>query len=136
MYQKELVMEIDTTKEKMWSIWTDIPNWNQWISSVESSSLDGNFENGATGSMTLVNGSKSKFTIADCVENECFICRSKFLSCTMDAGHEMTEENGKIKVKLYAKVSGPLTFILKHAVKKEAKGISIALEKLAELAGK
>ena len=126
-------MEIDTTKEKMWAIWADIPNWNQWITSVESSSLDGNFENGAKGSMKLANGSKSTFTIAECVENESFICRSKFLFCTLDAGHEMTEENGKIKVKLYAKVSGPLSFILKYFVKKEAKGLQTALEKLEEL---
>lgn len=133
MYQTEGILEIDTTKEKMWDIWTDIPNWNQWINTVESSSSDGNFENGAKGSMKLTNGSKSTFTIAECVENESFICRSKFLFCTMDAGHEMTEEDGKIKVKLYAKVSGPLAFILKYAVKKEAKGLPIALEKLEGL---
>lgn len=133
MYKTESTMKIDTTKEKMWDIWTDIPNWNQWITSVEFSSLDGNFENGTKGSMKLANGSKSTFTLAECVKNESFICRSKFLFCTIDAGHEMTEEDDKIKVKLYAKVSGPLAFILKYAVKKEAKGIPTALEKLDEL---
>jgi hypothetical protein len=135
MFKKEVVGEIDTTKEKMWSIWTDIENWNQWIDSVESSSLNGNFENGVKGSMKI-KGSSSSFTIVDVVENESFICRSKLPLCTMDAGHFMKEENGKLKLKLYAKASGPLTFIYKRALEKESEGMKTVLEKLAKLARK
>jgi carbon monoxide dehydrogenase subunit G len=136
MVQEEAVMAIDATQEKMWSIWTDIPNWNQWIGSIESSQLEGDFGNGAKGSLKLVTGQKSSFTIEECVENEFFICRSKILFCTMDAGHEMKAENGKLNVKLYIKIYGPLSFIFKKPVRKQAKALQTALEKLAELAGK
>jgi hypothetical protein len=136
MFQEEAIKEIDTTKEKMWSIWTDIKNWNQWINSVESSTLEGNFENGAKGSLKIIDGPTSSFTIVDIVENKSFICRSKVPLCTMDGGHEMKEENGKLKVKLYIKAYGPSTFIFKRAIKKDAKGMKTALEKLAELTEK
>jgi carbon monoxide dehydrogenase subunit G len=135
MFQVEDIKEIDTTKEKMWSIWTDIENWNHWINSVESSALEGNFENGVKGSMKI-KGRSSSFRIVEVVENESFICRSKLPLCTMDAGHVMKEENGKLQVKLYAKAYGPLTFIFKSAIEKEAKGLKTALEKLEELARK
>ena len=133
MYQEEVIKEIDTTKEKIWSIWTDVENWNRWIG-VEYSKLEENFENGAKGSSKAINGPSSSFTIEDVVENESFICRIKLPFCTVDGGHVMKEENGKIKVKLYMKAYGPLLFIFKGMIKKESKGIKTAIEKLAELA--
>jgi len=136
MFQVEAVMEIAATKEKMWAIWTDVENWGQWISSIKSAKLLYDFKNGTKGSLEYPNGQKFPFTIADCIENDSFICRSKLPLCTMDAGHEMKEENGKLKVRLYSKAYGPSLFIFKNAIRKESKGIEIALKKLAELAAK
>jgi hypothetical protein len=55
----------------------------------------------------------------------------------VDSGHELMEEKGKLKMKLYIKAYGPLTFIFKNFIKKNAtKGLKTAAEKLIGLARK
>jgi hypothetical protein len=134
MIRAEEVLVMDCTKEKMWSIWADVENWNQWVGVLDSSKLNGPLENGTKGVMKTISGRKSSFTIDECAENEKLVFRSKILFCTMYGGHEMKEEDDKLSVKLYIDIRGLLSFVFKKAIKKEEKGLKTALEKLAELA--
>ncbi|MDR2172522.1 MAG: hypothetical protein LBP59_20470 [Planctomycetaceae bacterium] len=135
MWMEEFIMETKATKEKIWSLWIDVKNWNKWDDSVEYSSLNGNFENGTKGILKTLNGPKSSFIIIDCVENKSFTSRSKLPLCTMDFVHELVDENNVLKINHCIKIYGALEFIFKNIIgKNAAKNIQIAVKKLVTLA--
>ena len=137
MWMEEFALETKAAKEKIWSLWTDVKNWNKWDDSVEYASLNGNFENGTRGALKTLNGPRSAFVLTDCVENKSFTSRSKLPLCTMDFIHELAEENNGIKVRHRIKIYGPLEFVFKNVIgKNAAKNMPIAVKKLIDSAEK
>jgi hypothetical protein len=51
-----------------------------------------------------------------------------------DGIHEITNENGIVKIKLGVRIRGPLTFILKKLAGGAEKSLPVATKKLSELA--
>jgi hypothetical protein len=47
----------------VWKLWSDISTWSAWDPAVEAVSLDGLFEVGASGTMTLRGGIEAPFTL-------------------------------------------------------------------------
>jgi len=137
MWKFEYFIETTASPSDIWKIWVDVENWNKWISSVEHSTLDGNFENGTFGTTKGTNGPKSKFCLKDVVENKSFRFKTKLPLCTSEGVHEIINENNALKIKLGIDMYGPLTFIFKRIASKEAtESIPIAAKKLVELAEK
>lgn len=135
MWTSEFSMEIEASPEKIWQLWTDVASWKKWDASVEYSKIDGKFENETFGLLKAVNGPKSKFCLKDVVLNKSFTSHSKLPLCTMDFVHELENENNIVKIKHCIKITGPLTFIFKNVIgKNAAKGLPIAVKKLVEMA--
>ena len=134
MWITEYSVESKASEASIWKVMTDVANWKEWVGGLEYSRLDGDFGEGVFGTLKNLNGSKSKFCIKDVIENKSFIMQSKFLSCTMDGIHEITNENGIVKIKLGVRIRGPLTFILKKLAGSAEKSLPIAAKKLSELA--
>ena len=119
MWQKEYVVEANTDKEKIWSLWTDVENWNKWNTGIEYSHLNGRFEKGAWGSFkTIVNMNPYYylFQLSECVKNKLLTIKIRLSLGAMEIRHEMTEENDKLKIKQYIILYGPLTFIHKRTI--------------------
>jgi len=130
MWTFEYFIETTASAENVWKIMTDVENWNKWIDSVEYSSLDGNFENGTTGTTKGVSGPKSTFCLKNVVVNKSFINQTKMPLCTADGVHEIINEDNGLKIKLGINMYGPLTFIFKRILAKEAnKSIPISAKK-------
>lgn len=51
--------------ETIWAIWTDVPNWHQWDTGLQSATLDGPFAAGAHGRLIPDKGPTSTFVIAE-----------------------------------------------------------------------
>jgi hypothetical protein len=134
MWQVAYTAEAKSSAEKIWSLWSDVENWNAWDDSVEYSSINGKFENGTQGIVKNLNGPKSVFTLLNCVQNKSFTTRANLPLCTMDFVHELVEENGTLKVRHGIKIWGTLAFIFKNVVgKKAAKDLPNSVEKLCRI---
>jgi hypothetical protein len=138
MWQEESVMEINSKKEKIWPLWTDVKNWNKWNVGVEYSYLNGYFENGVNGSFKTFIGSKPLFlffVLKNCIFDKSFTMEIKLALCNMDIGYELMEEENRVKIKHYIKIRGPLTFIHKKNIGgKIWERMPKSIERLAEMA--
>ena len=133
MWVTEYSVESKASEASIWKVMTDVENWKKWVGGLEYSRLDSDFGEGIFGTLKNLKGPKSRFCIKDVIENKSFIMQSKFLSCTMDGIHEITKENGVVKIKLGVRIRGPLTFILKKLAGSAEKSLPIAAKKLSEL---
>jgi hypothetical protein len=52
------------TSNKIWEVWTDVPNWKQWDKGLKDAVLTSAFMVGAKGKITPKKGPKSKFVIS------------------------------------------------------------------------
>ena len=134
MWVTEYSVESKASEASIWKVITDVENWKKWVDGLEYSRLDSDFGDGVFGTLKNLKGPKSRFCIKDVIEKKSFIIQSKFLSCTMDGIHEITNEKGIIKIKLGVRIRGPLTFILKKLAGSGEKTLPIAAKKLSELA--
>lgn len=60
------------TPEKIWQIWTDVPNWTLWDAGIKLARLEGVFKENATGELVPDKGPRSKFSIKDVIENKSY----------------------------------------------------------------
>jgi hypothetical protein len=134
MWQVAYTIETKLSAEKIWSLWADVENWKEWDDSVEYSNIHGKFENGTLGIIKNLKGPKSVFKLVNCVPNKSFTTRAKLPLCTMDFVHELIEEDHVLKIRHGIKIFGPLAFIFKNAVgKNAAKDLPKAVEKLGRM---
>jgi hypothetical protein len=134
MWMTEYSVESKASEANIWKVMTDVENWKKWVGGLEYSRLDGDFGDGVFGTLKNFKGPKSRFCIKDVIENKSFIMQSKFMTCTMDGIHEITNENDVVKIKLGVRIRGPLTFILKVPARSAEKSLPFAAKKLSELA--
>jgi hypothetical protein len=65
------------SSNKIWQVWTDVPNWKQWDKGLKEATLKGNFEVGAKGKLIPDKGPKSKFIISEIVSNTSYTFKTK-----------------------------------------------------------
>ncbi|MEM1320100.1 MAG: SRPBCC family protein [Bacteroidota bacterium] len=56
-------VETSASPATIWSIWTDVPNWQQWDSGLKAASLEGDFKLKARGTIVSLEGRKTKFKV-------------------------------------------------------------------------
>ena len=138
MWQEEFIMEIKSKKEKIWSLWKDVRNWNKWDSGIEYSYLDGSFENGINGSFKTFDGKKSQhifFELRNCIFEKSFISKVRLPLCIMDLGHELIEEENKLIIRHYIRIYGILECIYRKNIGiRMAKNLARSVKTLVKLA--
>ncbi len=55
--------QTEAPPEEIWKIWTDVPNWKEWDTGLQSAELKGSFEVGAKGQLIPDKGPKTTFKI-------------------------------------------------------------------------
>ena len=105
--------------------------------SIEYSTIQGNFENGALITIKNIKAPSSTNTLKDVVVNNAFTLKSKLPLCTMNCTHEIIKENDVLKIRLGVIMYGALSFIFKSIFGKNlVNSLPIATRKLVELAEK
>lgn len=128
---------IKTSKEKIWTIWSDVANWPQWDKEVEWAKLDGNFVKGATGTLKPKGGPASKFTVTECEKYKAFADVTPLPLTKLHFIHEMEAKNGELVVTHTVKMTGLLTFLFSRVIGKNiAKGLPKAMKNLKKVAEK
>jgi hypothetical protein len=137
MWTIEISRKTTTTKERIWKLWTDVPNWNIWDSEVENSELFGQFQTGTKGILKPIGGPKTRFEMIECTNLKSFTDRSFLPFCKMDFIHSMTETKDSLEITHKVVMTGFMTFLFSKVIGDKIKvGLPIAIEKLIELAEK
>lgn len=137
MWTSEFSMVTNVPASRIWQAWSDVENWREWDESVEFSSLNGSFEDGAVGVLKSVGGPQSAFRLKDVVANKSFTSQTKLPFCTMDFVHEIVEDSGVVRIKHCIEMRGVFTFIFKNIIgKNAAKSLPDAVKKLVDLCAK
>lgn len=65
---------VKTTAERdaLWSTWTEVSEWPSWDTELESASLDGEFRQGARGSLKPKDGPESSFEVTSVDEGRAY----------------------------------------------------------------
>lgn len=82
--------------EKIWQIWTDVPQWHQWDSGLKSARIKGDFSKGTKGKLKPDKGPASTFRIVEFTDGQ---------SYTFATGLPF----GRLYVKRYLSVCGTTT---------------------------
>ena len=123
------------TKERIWALWTDVPNWSVWDKEVEYSELFGQFQIGTKGILKATGGPKTKFLMTECTKFKSFTDRSFLPLCKMDFVHTMTETNGGLEITHKIVMTGLITFLFSKVIGNKIKvGLPVTVEKLVEVA--
>jgi hypothetical protein len=137
MWTIEISRKTTTTKERIWKLWTDVPNWNIWDSEVENSELFGQFQTGTKGILKPIGRPKTRFEMIECTNLKSFTDRSFLPFCKMDFIHSMTETKDSLEITHKVVMTGFMTFLFSKVIGDKIKvGLPIAIEKLIELAEK
>lgn len=84
------------SSDKIWQIWTDVPNWKQWDKGLQDATLEGTFEVGTKGKLIPDKGPKSKFIISELVPNQSYTFKTKIpfgwlvIKRTLEVKNEIT----------------------------------------------
>ena len=70
-------METRATPDKIWGVWTDVPNWKAWDTGLKDAYLKDAFGLKAKGSIISLEGRKSKFSIVEYTEGESYTMKTK-----------------------------------------------------------
>lgn len=135
MWKKEVTIETNATKERIWELWSDVENWKKWDGEVQQSELNGRFETGTMGMLKPTNGPKSKFIIKSATFPIEFTTSSSLPLAKMDFVHKLTEKNGKLLLTHGVEISGITTFLFSRVIgKKIIAELPKAMQSLSEMA--
>jgi Polyketide cyclase / dehydrase and lipid transport len=121
--------------EQIWALWSDVSSWNGWDHEVVSSSLDGAFVLGTTGTLKPRGGPATRFVITDVRPMISFSDRSRLPLATIDFHHRLSVADGITTIEHSVVMNGPLTPVFRRLIgTKIAKGLPTAVAALAALA--
>ena len=123
------------SKERIWSIWQDVPLWKDWDSQVEWASLNGTFKTGQTGLIKPKGAPKSTFTINRCTPFKQFSDTSPLPFARLTFDHVLEPHENGLMVHHRISISGPLSFLFNIILGKQLKkGLETGLPRLITLA--
>ncbi len=121
--------------EQIWALWSNVSSWNRWDHEVVSSTLNGAFALGTTGTLKPRGGPATRFVITDIRPVVSFSDRSRLPLATLDFHHTLSVTDGITTIEHSVVMNGPLTPVFRRVIgTKIAKGLPTAVAALAALA--
>ncbi len=81
--------------ERIWQIWTDVPNWKMWDKGLKSAELTGQFVAGNTGKLIPDKGPVSHFKLIEVVAGQSYTFKTKLPLGALYVKRTLTQQNGK-----------------------------------------
>jgi len=132
----EETLHIESSAEKIFSLYKDVNNWSTWDPKTKECFIDGEFKVGTMGILKPKNGPKGKFTITEVTENKSFTVKYKLPFCDLYFKNELTPQSPGTEVLhkiVFEGLLAPLWGrIIGNKLKKEQSQTMKALKKVAE----
>ena len=136
-FEEEIV--ISTTADKLFSLYADVSGWSSWDPGVRSSSVDGQFSSGATGTLRPASGPEAKITFTEVVPGRSFTVESRLPLCVMRFEHELAPAGSQLRVVhrvSFAGILAPLFGrLIGSGIRKNLPHTLAGLRRVAEQAG-
>jgi len=109
MWKYENSIITDATSEAIWKLYNNVDKWEKWDDSIVEVKIDGPFEEGVTGYLTLLGQEPLLFTLIEVKENKLFTNTTilEQLSIKMDFRHQIEVLGLQTKVTHSVILSGP-----------------------------
>ncbi len=135
MWNKEVTIKTNASREQIWNVWIDVSNWRKWDKEIRTSFINGEFKVGTYGVLKPLNGPQSKFKILSVTEFDEFTIQSFLPFTKMNFIHKIIEKNGELFIIHSIEITGLLSFLFARIVgEKLAKGLPNAMNNLSHLA--
>lgn len=89
---------VNAPVDKLYSLYANVSGWSTWDPDVKSSSINGQFSSGVTGTLQPSSGPKAKITFTEVVPNRSFTVESKLPLCVMRFEHEIAPLGNQVQV--------------------------------------
>lgn len=121
--------------EAVWTLWADPGTWSTWDPAVDEVRLDGAFEDGATGTMTLTGGIEVPLTLEAVEPGRRYVDELSMGELTIRIDHVVEPSGSGAEVMVSTVVTGPGAEGVGPMVIADAPRAMSALVELAESQG-
>lgn len=88
-------LETSASPTKIWQIWSDVANWQQWDTGLKSAELSGAFAIGTKGKLIPDKGPKSSFILTELVAGKSYTFKTKLPLGALYVKRYLEEKEGK-----------------------------------------
>lgn len=117
---------------RIWQIWTDVDNWQQWDKGLQSATLNGPFVAGAKGSLLPDKGPRSTFTITEVVPGGSYRFETRIPFGKLVINRTLFEKENKTFFTHTVTLTGPLKKVLGKKYKVMLPDVLTTIKQLAE----
>jgi hypothetical protein len=123
------------SSEKIWQVWTDVTQWQQWDKGLKKAELNGNFQQGATGKHVPDKGPSSKFVIAAYEPNKSYTFKTRIPFGWLVIKRSLAIKNGFTYFTHDVEFTGPLKKLLgKKLAKRYRAMLPIVMTEIKKIA--
>jgi len=87
-FEEQIV--IAAPPENVFALYENVTAWSSWDPDVKTSSIEGSFSSGASGSLQPSSGPKARIKFTEVMPNRSFTVESKLPLCVIRFEHELT----------------------------------------------
>ena len=132
-YEYEHSVETTASPEAVWTLWSDVSRWTEWDTSLTAMRMDGPFEPGGTGVMTIEGQGDIDFRLTAVQPGVGFTDETELPIATLRFGHTMTPlDGGRLRVTHTVSIEGPAADELGPQVTEDVPDAMAGLVALAE----
>lgn len=136
MTQFEEQIVIAARPEKVFALYENVAAWSSWDPDVKTSSIEGSFSSGASGSLQPSSGPKVRIKFTEVMPNRSFTVESKLPLCVLRFEHELTllpsGTNAKHRVTFQGLLSPFFGRVIGSQIRKALPNAMQALKRAAE----
>ena len=136
MMQFEEQIVIAAPPEKVFALYENVAAWSSWDPDVKTSSIEGSFSSGASGSLQPSSGPKVRIKFTEVMPKRSFTVESKLPLCVLRFEHELTllpsGTNAKHRVTFQGLLSPFFGRVIGSQIRKALPNAMQALKRAAE----
>lgn len=129
-------LKTTASPEAIWTVWTDVGRWPEWDSELVSSTLEGAFQLGATGTLIPKQGPSSRFVISQVSWGECYTFTTKLPLCNLHVRRYLQRDQGSLLFTHEVSFEGPLAIVFSRVLGKRFESVlpsvMVAMNQIAE----
>jgi hypothetical protein len=114
-------VETTASLSAIWKTWEDVSSWNTWDPCIESSTINGPFQAGTTGTLKLKKGSTLHTRLTQVEPMKMFVDEAKLPLTRIIVTHSLTKSGGKTCVTHKIEMKGLLSFLFAFLVGRDMK---------------
>lgn len=88
-------LETTASPERIWQVWTDVPNWKSWDKGLKAAELTGPFAAGTTGKLIPDKGPSSRFTLTEVMVGQSYTFRTRLPLGSLYVKRVLSQQNGR-----------------------------------------